>query len=862
MTERPLRTVCVCLCLTLLLPITASALLSNFDPAAGDQSAAKSDGRQSEQPTIQAYRLNGDRIRLDGRLDDDAWRSASSGRGFIQMEPNRGEQPSEQTVFKVAYDEDAIYFGVACYERDPSRVASSLTRRDRLTASDMVSVYIDPYHDRNTGYNFRVNPDGVEEDSYIYDDGNGRDSDWDAVWESETTRDENGWYAEMRIPFSSIRYRPGESMTWGLQVYRWMHGRGEDNGWAHWDRDAAGFVSRFGAVTGIAGVGAPRQLEVMPYTVTRATDPSVLGAGDELQNFQNFGADLKYGITPNLTLNATFQPDFGQVEADPSQLNLSPYETFYSEKRPFFIEGSRFFQHPHFNLFYSRRIGTGSENSRIRFASKLLGKTAGDVSVAAMIAATDETVPGQAHNPFKAGKEQTWYGIGRFGKEFSEGRHRVNLMGTAVLRGEERTLADDRPWAQRDAYSGGMDFDLNFQGRKYNVNGSVVGTMIDPEPIVDDPAADHSATSGTGGTLAFNKRGGSWRYGGQAGWESDKLNPNDMGFLSAPDEVTSRAYLRYQYNSDGEGALINSGNQELSIQRQWLYASRTEYDPASPGDVLWSYDAGRPKLFQVMYNGWGQLRNFWSAWYGVWYTPDGINPNASRGGPLVVEPEGVGGWFGFNTDDRKPYMLEFSFNTIVEGVGTEWYQYNVYTRWVQSSRMNHSLSFGYDTKRDIDQWVGNFGDDDASQGIGGTHYVFAELDRQVYDMTLRSSLLFSKDQSLEVYLQPFLAVGSYSQPVELMTPEVLDYRPFAAAGFDVSEQDFSFAAVNLNLVYRWEYRPGSTFYLVWAHSRSQYDARGLHSGPGGFDNSFSLDPLFDNEPENTFLAKFTYWFAI
>jgi hypothetical protein len=463
MSDRPLRTVSVCLLLTLLLPLSAAALIPSFNPSGGGSSHA--DGRQNEQPSLEAFQLNGDEIRLDGRLGDIAWRHAKTGRGFVQMDPNRGESPTEDTVFKVAYDDDAIYFGIACYEKDPDQISSSLARRDRLNATDFVSFYIDPYHDRNTGYNFRVNPHGVEEDSYVFDDGNGRDHDWDAVWEAETSRDAEGWYTEIRIPFSSVRFRREDSMTWGLQVYRWMHGRGEDNGWANWDRDAAGFVSRFGTLTGIDGIGAARQLEIMPYTVGRATDPSSAEADDPMRDFQNFGADIKYGITPNLTLNATVQPDFGQVEADPSQLNLSPFETYYAEKRPFFIEGSRFFEHPNFNLFYSRRIGTGSENSRIRFASKLLGKTAGDVSVAAMIAATDETLPGQAHNPFKNGNDQTYYAIGRFGKEFSEGSHRVNVMGTAVLRDEERTLADDRPWIQRDAYSTGTDFDLNFRAR-------------------------------------------------------------------------------------------------------------------------------------------------------------------------------------------------------------------------------------------------------------------------------------------------------------------------------------------------------------------------------------------------------------
>ncbi|NNE42588.1 MAG: carbohydrate binding family 9 domain-containing protein, partial [Gemmatimonadetes bacterium] len=241
-----------------------------------------------------------DPIRVDGKLDEAVWRDAPASCGFLCWDPDRGRLPSEQTVFKVAYDEQAVYFGVACHENDPGNIASALSRRDQLRDSDQVSIYIDPYLDRTTGYNFRVNPDGVQQDGYLYDDGN-RDDDWNAVWEAETHRDEHGWYTEVRIPFSSIRYRPAESMTWGLQIYRFMQRRGEDTSWVVWDKETSGFVSRFGEVTGIEGVRSPRQLEVVPYFVQRTTDPSLEGAEDRFSNVQNFGADLKYGLTPDLT---------------------------------------------------------------------------------------------------------------------------------------------------------------------------------------------------------------------------------------------------------------------------------------------------------------------------------------------------------------------------------------------------------------------------------------------------------------------------------------------------------------------------------------------------------------------------------
>ena len=515
-----------CKHITLAAAISTSALFLTGTPAAGFEgftptslgtSADSSDGRKAAAPSIRAHRLNGGgEIRVDGKLDDNAWRSIEPGQGFRVWDPDRGANPSEETIFKVAYDEGAVYFGVACLEHDPSKIVANLARRDRDSKSDLVSIYVDPYFDRTTGYNFRVNPLGVQLDSYIYNDGD-RDDDWDAVWEAATSRDAEGWYAEIRIPFSAIRYKTGPSMTWGLQVYRYMQGRGEDTAWVIWDRNAHGMVSHFGMLTGIEGIRPPRQIELLPYVVQRSTDPSMDGPEDQIDGFQNVGADLKYGITGDLTLNATVQPDFGQVEADPAVLNLSPFETFYEEKRPFFIEGSRFFQHPDFNLFYSRRIGTGDPNSRIRYAAKLTGKTWGGVSVAAMAASTDITAEGQAHNLFKNGSQLSRYAVARLGKEFSGGRNRFNVMQTAVFNTANRDSFGDSP--SREAYTTGLDFDLNSKNREFNIQGSFVGSIIDPETSAADSTITGAPVYGTGGALDIRRRGGKLQGGVSGRWE-------------------------------------------------------------------------------------------------------------------------------------------------------------------------------------------------------------------------------------------------------------------------------------------------------------------------------------------------------
>jgi hypothetical protein len=866
MSCRPVPAIAVGSCLLVLTSVPDALAHSSFQPDSADTRHYPEHARAQEQPHLDARRADDSTIKVDGRLDDEVWRDAPSGWGFLEMDPDRGRIASEETVFKVAYDNDAIYFGVACFERDPSATSSILCRRDEMRNSDMVSVYVDPFHDYTTGYNFRVNPDGVQEDYYVFNDGN-RDKDWNAVWSAETSRDDNGWYAEIRIPFSAMRYRPQESMTWGLQVYRYMHGRGEDTGWASWERNASGFVSRFGELRGLRDVPAPRQLEVLPYTVARTTDPAVAGPSDEPDNFANFGADMKYGVTANLSLNATFQPDFGQVEADPAVLNLGPFETFFQERRPFFVEGAQAFEHPDFNLFYSRRIGTGTENTRIRAAGKLTGKTAGNFNVAALIAATDETQPGMAHNPFRSGSDQTWYGVGRFGKEFDDGNHRFNLMQTVVMRDSGlRETPDDDPLRSRDAYSSGADFEMNFDERTYQLRGSVVTTMIQNAPIASVPGSQEDLDVGTGGNLRAGKYGGNWRGSVGGRWESERLDPNDIGLLFASDEYSTNAWVQRRLDP-AEGSYLTNGSINLNFHQSWLFAGREFADPASPGTALWSYDPWNAQSSGFNINGWGQNRHRWSMWWGVWHDFRGTSKYATRffdgvRGPLMRTARSDGFWWGINSDWRKDMVAELNLEGNWNEYGRSYYRVSVGGRWVQSMRLNHSIDVGFSDSHDDAQWMNNFAATAGVPEIGNVSYVFGELDNKTLDLTLRSNVLFSRNQSLEVYAQPFLTTGTYSNARGLAQADTRDLQPYAAVDFDASDSDFRFASLNANFVYRWEYLPGSTIFLVWTHSRGQWEDRAGAQNPNTFDPSFTRGLLFTNEPTNTFLVKLSYWFSI
>jgi len=860
------RLACFTILVLALLTTPAAAVppVTSFAPdGSGDIYPDLANGTLTEVPSLEAFYLGDLEIVLDGRLDDAAWNRAQTGWGFRQLDPDRGAPASVPSVFKVAYDDDAIYFAMACYEDDVAKISSYLSRRDQIEASDVVSIYIDPYHDRTTGYNFRVNPAGVKQDAYLFDNGN-RDVDWNAVWDAEVFHDQDGWYVEIRVPFAAIRFKPAADMTWGLQAYRWMHGRGEDTGWVMWDRNASGFVSRWGTLTGLKGVRNPRKLEVLPYVLTKHVDPAVAGDGDTWQNSQNIGADFKYGLTSNLTLNATFQPDFGQVEADPAVLNLSPFETFYQEKRPFFIEGARYFMHPDFNLFYSRRIGTGDTNGRIRGAAKLTGKIGGDFSLAVLAAATDIGIPGKAHNPFVGGDQKTTYGLVRLGKEFAEGNHRVNVMGTAVNR-DKSSFADADEKLQRNGYSGGVDFEMNFADRMYRVSGSAVGTVVDPFTDYFDPALSPATSYGTGGRMEVRKSGGVWRGSLAGRWESDRLDPNDMGFLSAPDEKIVAGVVSYNYSDDGRGSRFNRVEIELETYKSWLYAGNTGFDINS-GAAAWSYDRSHRQSQGVHFTTWAQNKSFYEGWIFIGRAFEGTSKYETRTfegrrGPLMTRPAWTTVSCGGSSDWRKPVsgFLEFAgdWGPNVRGLAGE-----ASVRWNQSDHFTHRLGFGIRHNRTESQWITNNANDGSQPGvtgIGGVDYVFGELDQMIWDVTLRSSILFDRDRSLQLYLQPFLTRGNYTKPTWLATPDSYDLRPY---DLDAAAYDFSFGAMNLNLVYRWEYRPGSTIFLVWTHSKDRYEERGDTTGAPAWDNDFNAGFPFGVEPGNTFLLKVSYWFSV
>ncbi|MGD8535829.1 MAG: DUF5916 domain-containing protein, partial [Candidatus Aminicenantes bacterium] len=502
----------------------------------------------------QATVINLSPIEVDGRLNESLWKTAEVLTDFTQHEPDEGAPATEKTEVRVLYNQDSLYVGVMAFDSEVDKIKSILARRDSRCPSDWIKIWIDSYHDSLTAFEFGVNPCGVKRDVFWSNDRR-RDDDWDAVWDVKVSQNDEGWVAEFRIPFSQIRFPEKESHTWGFQASRIIARKNETSYWHHVPKGMPRFVSLFGDLEGINNIPSPKKLQLLPYTLAKgAYQPAEEGNPFQtgVDYLGGLGLDLKYGVTSNLTLDATFNPDFGQVEADPAQVNLTAYETYFPEKRPFFIEGKNMLsfslgsERERESLFYSRRIGRtpqGSpsdaeyydkpENTTILGAFKLTGKTAGGWSIGVMEALTSKEMASVI----------TWYGeetrqnvepltnyfLGRAQKEFREGRSALGFMFTAV----NRKIDDSNlNFLRTAAYSGGFDFRHRWAQDRYEFSGYFMGSHIrgNEEAILNAqessaryyqrPDAEHleldptrTSLSGTASNLSLSKIGGGhWRW--------------------------------------------------------------------------------------------------------------------------------------------------------------------------------------------------------------------------------------------------------------------------------------------------------------------------------------------------------------
>lgn len=854
------------------------------------------------QKTYQTTRVNSVAPKIDGRTDDPAWQHVTPESSFVQRNPVEGDPPTEKTVFRICYDQSNLYVLIEAFDSQPEKIAARLARRDDLSASDFVSVILDSYYDRRTAFEFSVNAAGVQSDAVFANDSGDDDESWDPVWEAKTRITKEGWIAEMRIPLSQLRFASGESQTWGLQVYRNIYRKQELLQWQPIPKQAPGYISFFGKMTGIRNLKSHRRIELLPYTVTSYNrypaekgNPFADGSDGRL----DFGLDGKIGLGGNLTMDITVNPDFGQVEADPSEVNLSAFETFFKEKRPFFVEGKNIFN---FNLamgdnpnsretlFYSRRIGRRpqyspdleddeyadeQEQTSILGAVKLSGKTASGWSVGVLDAVTAEE-KAEIEKNGKRRKVTTEplsnYFVGRLQKDFDGGNTTLGMMATAANRNINQPYLD---FLNRSAYTGGVDFFHRWGNKKYYVDGKFAFSHIrgHKEAILEAqtasaryfqrPDADYltldssrTSLSGHGGTFSLGYNDQShWMGAASVLWRSPGFELNDLGYLRQADKIMQFVWVGYRINNPV--GIFRRVGVNFNQWNGWNFGGEKRF---SGGNINWN----------------AQFLNYWGIWAGINREMDGLDMSGLRGGPSLREEGGWNGWYGFYTDNRRKLRLEFggSFYNSDDQIS------NVRRIFSELDyKPMHNIELEVEPFIRWNTWNLQYVE---TYTLGSEDvYLLGRIKQKTAGVELRLNYSLTPKLSIQYYGQPFISSGDYSHFKRITRPRAgkyedrfheyredqiqfdpteeiysIDDNGDGTVDFTLENPDFNFKEYRSNLVVRWEYRPGSQIYLVWSQSRSASDEY------GDFDLGRDFRDLFETRSDNVFLVKVNHWFSI
>ncbi len=878
--------------------VSRMALLAALIVLVGSPARATEEKDKKSEPDPEPYRALASRAspgtpEIDGKLDDAAWALAEPLTDFTQRDPEEGEPATERTVAWVLYDDGYLYVGIRAYDSDPAKIVGQLTRRDQYSPSDWLTVSIDSYHDRRTAFSFSVNPAGTKRDRYLYDDTNS-DISWNAVWVAAASVDEEGWVAEFRIPYSQLRFSQAPEQVWGFNVQREIQRKNEVVQWKPIPKDAPGWVSEFGDLAGIDGIVPPRRLEVLPYVVAQQwVTPAQ--ADNPFENgtkfFGTFGGDVRFGLTNSLTLNVTVNPDFGQVEADPSVVNLSAFETFFAERRPFFLEGANIFNyslsggHGSEGLFYSRRIGRRPQgvadprggfvqyplNTTIMAAAKLSGKTANGWTIGVLDAVTGEekatVIDAEAVRHQDIVEPLTNYGLGRVQKDFNGGQSAIGGIFTSV----NRRLPIELRYLRSQAYSGGIDGRHRFWSGNWEVRGQVLASRVQGSPLAiagtqsnsaryfQRPDARHltfdetrTSLTGTSGAFRFAKIGGGhWRGSINSTWVSPGFETNDLGFLRQADTWRSSIWIGYREFEPGE--IFRRYNLNLN---GWNFTTLGGERVATGGNL----------------NGSFSLLNYWGGFGGINYETSALNTRVLRGGPAMLYPSGTNWHAGFFSDDRKKIVFEVGTWRWFDPERSEAGGYFGHVAWRPAANFRLTLGPEYNWTNDDWQFV------TANEALGSARYIMGVMEQNTVALTTRLEWTFTPDISLQLYAQPFVSAGEFVGFSQVADPKAAEYEDrFDRFGDDrlryeapttpgspglyhvdlnadgtedmtFGDPNFTVRELRSTLVFRWEYSAGSTIFFVWSMNRSDFNFSGrfnpvddvvsLRTLPG--DNIFSI----------------------
>ncbi|WP_430935624.1 DUF5916 domain-containing protein [Saccharicrinis sp. 156] len=828
--------------------------------------------------------------RIDGKLDDECWNQGVWDGDFKQQFPNSGGNPSQETYIKVLYDRDYIYVAIKCMDTEPDKIRRILDRRDKFSG-DAVGIAFDSYYDQRTAFEFNVTAAGQKIDLKHYGD-KSQDLNWNAIWDAATSLADSGWTAEIQIPFSQLRYNKGNRKIWGMHVWRWIDREQEESHWQLIPQDASAMVYLFGELNGIERIRSSRQVELLPYASVKLDYK-----GDQQNPYigkwhtgLNGGLDAKIGISSNFTLDATINPDFGQVEADPSELNLTAYETRFDEKRPFFLEGRDIFD---FNIdqdrfFYTRRVGSlpgykpdtqeGEysdlpENTTILGSAKLSGRTSNGLLVGLMNSVTGKEF-GKIYSDEGARtvtlEPLTNYFAGRIKKELNNANTIYGISFNSVVRNNDEQVLKNN--FTDNATSGGIDFTKYWQDKNYFFTVKLTGSHISgSQASIKDlqeshlhrfqrPDAEHltydtlrTNLSGTGATIRIGKQGGQLKYGFKSSFWSPQFNINDIGFVRVSDKVEQQAWINYE-SIESTGFL-----------RKYEFEIDNRINSSFGGEIMDNRVGLEANVqFQNLYN---------TEFKGELVLPS-FDTRVLRGGPALLKDSYAGAEVEVESNSAKDFSYFVNSGYWHSfGFPTKYYHFGGGINYHPVNQLYIGLDFDYEKNFENYQYI-----EDIELG-DNVLYMAATMDRDILLTTLRIEYYLSPELSIQYYGSPYYSIGAYTDFKRVNNAgsknrserfhhyktneyaydtgkEVYTFNETNAETFTMDNPDFSFAQFRSNLIFRWEYKLGSVFYLVWSHEQTRNEnirKPKIHD---------SLLNLFAARPSDVFMIKFSYWFSI
>jgi len=825
---------------------------------------------------------------IDGVLNDPCWETGEWSGDFIQWIPKEGAKPSQPTQMKILYDDKNLYVALRAFDNEPSKISRKAGRRDEF-AGDIMGVNFDSYHDHRTGFEFSVTAAGQKIDLILTNPSVG-DMNWNAVWYVKTGLEDSAWVAEYEIPLSQLRYSGDKEQVWGMHAWRWIDRLSEESDWEPQTLTSPGMLYLFGELHGIKDLPKSRRIEIMPYALGKLksfekvplnpfADKGRIGMG-------NVGLDAKIGLSSNFTADLTINPDFGQVESDPSVMNLTAFETFYEEKRPFFLEGENIFKFElgDASLFYSRRIGHAPvyrpdlaaneylkypDNTSILSAVKISGKSSKGLAVGVLQSLTAnenaQLYSGGIQRNVRV-EPLTSYTVGRVQQDFNEG---TTVLG-GIFTSTNRFINDPYlKFLNQNAYTGGIDFLHQWKQKEFYLDAKIIASTINgsteaiqnlqlssaryfQRPDTDKKRFDPSLTqlSGQGGHLKIGKGSkGLWRYSTEINWKSPGLDLNDMGYMQVSDLVTQGSDLSYFVNKP------------VSVFRTYS-VSLHQFNN-------WDYDMNYLNSGFYFTSAF-EFLNRWSVSPLVHYQFESLDNHLLRGGDAMLLPPYVGGSINVHTD----YSKKFYVGVIADHSASDNDSYR--NTALQTSAtvipfnvLKLSVSLNYSKNSDNLQYV-------ATEILSPNNkYILAHLDQKTLGATFRIDYNITPELSLQYYASPFASVGKYSAFKEVTNPRaefyadrfsLLNteysnnaYQVGARDGipaYSINNPDFTFNQFRSNLVFRWEYRPGSQVFLVWGNERTGW--RNDSSSKVGD----AISQLKSVIPNNIFLVKLNYWFSL